>query len=116
MSQVELIPPWQCIQVREDFRSLARICFLFGLAEGFAVQKLRKSAALKHYYIYHMEPEFITYQKFDDIEIARELALVLDMHGLEYQIQDIFPSYALNVRPEDIEKVKQVLRDDDEGD
>jgi len=60
-----------------------------------------------------MESEWITYQKFDDIELARETALVLDIHGLEYEIKDIFPSYALNIRPEDMEKVRKVLRDDE---
>jgi len=62
-----------------------------------------------------MEPEFTTYQKFDDIEQAREMALVLDIHGIPHEIADVFPAYALNVRPEDMETVKKLLGNNDDN-
>lgn len=35
-----------------------------------------------------MEPEFITYQKFNDPALAEELAELLDVHHIEHTIEE----------------------------
>ena len=35
-----------------------------------------------------MEPEFITYQKFDDIVLAEELTDLLDENGIAYKVEE----------------------------
>ena len=35
-----------------------------------------------------MEPEFITYKRFNDIVLANELAEQLETHGIEYYIEE----------------------------
>jgi hypothetical protein len=71
-----------------------------------------------------MEPEFITYQKFNDPALADELAGVLEEHGIEYQIEEqssgFDPSlvmsnatvdYAVKIKSEDFEQVNQLLEE-----
>jgi hypothetical protein len=73
-----------------------------------------------------MEPEFLTYQRFNDIALANELAGQLDEHGIKYYLEEgpqVFnPSFALNnalkeyevkIKAADFEKVNQLLRDDE---
>jgi hypothetical protein len=77
-----------------------------------------------------MEPEFITYQKFNDPALAEELAGQLEQHGIEHYVEEeslVFnPSFVLNdqmgkdyavkIKESDFEKVNQLLRDDESKD
>ena len=69
-----------------------------------------------------MEPEFITYQKFNDPALAEELAEKLDHHDIAYFVDEssfrFDPSlvmsnatteYAVKIKSEDFEKVNQLL-------
>jgi hypothetical protein len=74
-----------------------------------------------------MEPEFITYQKFNDVALANELAEQLKHHNIEYYIEEdslmFNPSFALNdplsknydvrIKSEDFEKVTRLLNQDE---
>jgi hypothetical protein len=86
----------------------------------YAGYKLPKSKP----YLYQMEPEFITYQKFNDPALASELAALLEQHEIEYFVEEqssgFDPSlvmsnapvdYAVKIKSEDFEKVNQLLQD-----
>jgi hypothetical protein len=73
-----------------------------------------------------MEPEFITYQKFNDPALAEELAELLDHHGLEYTMVEessgFDPSmvmsnaptdYLVKIKSEDFELVNNILKEDE---
>jgi len=74
-----------------------------------------------------MEPEFITYQKFNDPALADELAGQLEQHGIAYQIEEqsltfnitfvlndpLQKEYAVKIKSADFEKVNQLLKDDE---
>ncbi|MGZ3751903.1 MAG: hypothetical protein ACXVB0_19340 [Mucilaginibacter sp.] len=73
-----------------------------------------------------MDPEFITYQKFNDSELANELTGLLDDHGVEYILQEetsgFDPSlvmsnapvdYAVKIKSKDFERVNHLLKDDE---
>lgn len=73
-----------------------------------------------------MEPEFITYQKFNDEALANELAELLDEHGIRYYIQQqtsgFDPSlvmsnapvdYALKIKSEDFERVNRLRKENE---
>jgi len=73
-----------------------------------------------------MEPEFITYQKFNDPALAEELAGHLEQHGIAYFVEEssfrFDPSlvmsnaakeYDVKIKPEDFEKVNQLLKEDE---
>ncbi len=70
-----------------------------------------------------MEPEFITYQKFNDPAFAEELTAQLDEHGIKYLVEEesfrFDPSlvlsnapkeYAVKIKSEDFEKVNDLLK------
>lgn len=71
-----------------------------------------------------MEPEFITYKKFNDIALANELAELLDENNVTYFLEEedlVFnpafsytntKEYAVKVRPEDFERVNDLLKQD----
>ena len=71
-----------------------------------------------------MEPEFITYKKFNDIALANDLAELLDENNVAYFLQEedlVFnpafsytdtKEYAVKVRPEDFEKINDLLKRD----
>jgi len=74
-----------------------------------------------------MEPEFITYQKFDDVGLANELAQTLQEHNIEYYIQEetsgFDPSlvmsnaptdYAVKIKSGDFGQVNQLLKENAE--
>jgi len=74
-----------------------------------------------------MEPEFITYQKFNDAALAVELTAILDGNHIEYLIQEetsgFDPSFvmsnapvdfAVKIKSEDFEKVNQLLVQNEE--
>jgi len=69
-----------------------------------------------------MEPEFITYQKFDDIALAEELTDLLEENVIPYQVEEqsfnFDPSfvlsnakkeYAVKIKGEDFELVRELL-------
>jgi hypothetical protein len=71
-----------------------------------------------------MEPEFITYQKFDDPALADDLAETLNENGIAFNIQEettgFDPSlvmsnaavyYAVKIKSEDFEKVNALLKE-----
>lgn len=74
-----------------------------------------------------MEPEFITYQKFNDRALADELAEQLDNHHIEHCLEEesqtfdptfafndvITKQYAVKIKSEDFEKVNQLLKEDE---
>src|SRR5450631_1797115 len=74
-----------------------------------------------------MEPEFITYQKFNDAALANELAEQLEKHGIEHYIEEesltpnplfalnkeISIDYAVKISPGDFERVNQLLKEDE---
>ena len=75
-----------------------------------------------------MEPEFITYQKFNDAGLAAELTEQLDMHDIEYFLEEesfnFDPSlvlsnatkqYAVKIKGEDFERVNQLLKTAETG-
>jgi hypothetical protein len=71
-----------------------------------------------------MEPEFITYQKFNDIALANELAELLEEHSIIYLVEEdsltFNPSFALNdelskdyavkIKAKDFEQVNELLK------
>lgn len=71
-----------------------------------------------------MEPEFITYQKFNDAALANQLAELLTKHGISYFIAEealVFnpafsytdsKDYAVKVRAEDFERINGLLKQD----
>lgn len=71
-----------------------------------------------------MEPEFITYKKFNDIALANELAELLDENKVTYFLEEedlVFnpafsytntKEYAVKIRPEDFERVNDLLKQD----
>lgn len=84
---------------------------------------------LPHQKNLYMEPEFLTYQKFDDVALANELIEVLKKHHIKYLMEEesltFDPSYAFNplskdfavkIRGEDFEHVRQLLQDDESED
>lgn len=69
-----------------------------------------------------MEPEFITYQKFNDAALAEELTTILDENHIEHYVQEessgFDPSlvmsnapvdYAVKIKSADFERVNQLL-------
>ncbi len=76
-----------------------------------------------------MKPEFITYQKFNDVALANALAEQLEAHGVAYRVEEesltFNPSFALNdqlskeyaikIKSEDFEKVTKLLAEDETG-
>ncbi len=73
-----------------------------------------------------MEPEFITYQKFDDAALANELSETLKDHNIEYYVQEeasgFDPSlvmskesiyYAVKIKSEDFERVNKILQEEE---
>jgi hypothetical protein len=77
-----------------------------------------------------MEPEFITYQKFNDPALADELGGQLESHQIKYFIEkesrpfdptysfneSSVTQYAVKIKSEDFEKVNQLLKDDESED
>ena len=71
-----------------------------------------------------MDPEFITYQKFNDVALANELAELLEAHNVKYfleeEAQSFNPSFAytdlkqylVKVLPEDFDHVNELLKQD----
>ena len=71
-----------------------------------------------------MEPEFITYQKFNDLALANELAALLEQHNINYLVEEdsltFNPSFALNdelsknyavkINANDFEQVNELLK------
>jgi hypothetical protein len=76
-----------------------------------------------------MKPEFITYQKFDDVELANVLSEQLESHGIAYFVEEesltfnvsfalndpFAKEYAVKIKSEDFEKVNQLLKKDEEN-
>jgi hypothetical protein len=74
-----------------------------------------------------MEPEFITYQKFNDPALAGQLAEQLKQHGVAYFVEEesqmfdptfsfnnvSLKQYAVKIKSEDFEKVNQLLKADE---
>lgn len=71
-----------------------------------------------------MEPELITYRKFDDIGLAEELTALLDEHKIDYVVNEesltFDPSFAFNplaknwavkIKEQDFGKVNQLLEE-----
>ncbi len=70
-----------------------------------------------------MEPNFITYQRFNDIALANNLADILQRHNIEYTIEEesltfnptfvlnneLANEYAVKIKSEDFEQVNQLL-------
>lgn len=69
-----------------------------------------------------MQPEFITYQKFDDIALANLLTELLDQHDIPYlteeqspvfdpsfSFKELLTEYAVKIQGSDFEKVNQLL-------
>jgi hypothetical protein len=69
-----------------------------------------------------MEPEFITYQKFNDPALAEELAEQLEQHDIAYFVEEssfrfdpslvmsnAIKEYAVKIKSEDFERVNQLL-------
>jgi len=75
-----------------------------------------------------MEPEFITYQKFNDQALANELAGQLEKHHIKYLIEEetrtfdpgftfndtLNTDWAVKISNEDFEKVNQLLQEDED--
>ncbi|HWZ04069.1 MAG TPA: hypothetical protein VNX40_10710 [Mucilaginibacter sp.] len=75
-----------------------------------------------------MEPDFITYQKFNDPALAEELAEQLEQNGIPYQIEEesltfsitfvlndpLQTEYAVKIKSEDFEKVNELLKKNEE--
>jgi hypothetical protein len=74
-----------------------------------------------------MDPEFITYQKFNDEALANELAELLSEHSIKYFIQEetsgFDPSmvmsnapvdYAVKIKSEDFEQVSRLQKENEE--
>jgi len=76
-----------------------------------------------------MEPEFITYKKFDDLALAKDLSALLDQNKVTYKTEEqaltfdpTFASvrtqieYAIKIKSEDFEKVNKLLEERDKAD
>jgi|SRR6185312_9423 len=74
-----------------------------------------------------MEPEFITYQKFNDPALAEELVGLLTKHAIDYTVQEEFtgfdPSlamgneaidYAVKIKSSDFDRANKLLTEYDE--
>ena len=74
-----------------------------------------------------MNPDFITYQKFNDPALAEELAEQLEQHQIEYTIEEestgFDPSlvmsneakyYAVKIKSDDFETVNELLKENEE--
>jgi len=75
-----------------------------------------------------MNPDFITYQKFNDPALAEELAEQLEQNGIPYQIEEesltfnitfvqndpLQKEYAVKIKSEDFEKVNELLKKNEE--
>ncbi|MDB5091418.1 MAG: hypothetical protein JWR09_5412 [Mucilaginibacter sp.] len=73
-----------------------------------------------------MDPEFITYQKFNDIALANELAELLEEHGINYRVEEdsltfnpsfnlndeLSKEYAVKISAGDFEQVNELLKQD----
>jgi hypothetical protein len=71
-----------------------------------------------------MDPEFIIYQKFNDVALANELAELLEVHNVKYFLEEEAQSfnptfsytdtkeYVVKVMPEDFEQVNELLKQD----
>jgi hypothetical protein len=69
-----------------------------------------------------MEPEFITYKKFNDIALANDLTALLEKHDVKFfvaeEVQTFNPTFAYNdakeyavkINGEDFEQVNELLR------
>jgi hypothetical protein len=75
-----------------------------------------------------MEPELITYQKFDDPALANELVEVLKKHHIKYSVEEasqafdpgftynpLAKEYSVKVSGDDFERVNQVLKEEEES-
>jgi hypothetical protein len=74
----------------------------------------------------NMEPEFITYQKFNDVALANELAVLLERHGISYRVEEdsltfnpsfnlndeLSKEYAVKISADDFEHVNELLKQD----
>jgi hypothetical protein len=73
-----------------------------------------------------MEPEFITYRKFDDIALANELIGVLEKHHIKYLTEEasqafdptftfnpLSQEYSVKIRSEDFQQLNQVLKEEE---
>jgi hypothetical protein len=70
-----------------------------------------------------MEPEFITYKKFNDVALANELAELLDSNDVKYFLEEEAPSfdpsfsyahtkeYVVKVMPDDFEQVNELVKE-----
>ncbi|HAL82984.1 MAG TPA: hypothetical protein DCO83_12735 [Mucilaginibacter sp.] len=76
-----------------------------------------------------MDPEFITYQKFNDPALANDLAELLAGNHIEYQVEEATSGfdasmvmsnapvdYAVKIQSEDFEKVNQLLKESERRD
>lgn len=75
-----------------------------------------------------MNPDFITYQKFNDPALAEELAEQLEQNNIEYTIEEesltfnitfvlndpLQKEYAVKIKSEDFEKVNELLKKNEE--
>jgi hypothetical protein len=73
-----------------------------------------------------MEPEFITYQKFNDIGLAHELTFILDKHHIKYSVDEasqafdptfsynpLAKEYDVKINSGDFERVNQILKEEE---
>jgi hypothetical protein len=73
-----------------------------------------------------MEPEFITYQKFDDVALADELAAILNKHHIKYLMEEasqafdpgfsfnpLAKEYSVKIIGDDFERVNQILKEEE---
>jgi hypothetical protein len=73
-----------------------------------------------------MDPEFITYQKFNDMALAYELSELLEVHGINYRVEEdsltfnpsfnlndeLSKEYAVKISAGDFEQVNELLKQD----
>lgn len=71
-----------------------------------------------------MEPEFITYKKFNDVALANDLAELLEANNVKYFLDEEAPNfnpafsyaegkeYVVKIIPEDFEQVNELLKQD----
>jgi hypothetical protein len=75
-----------------------------------------------------MNPNFITYQKFNDPALAEELAGQLEQHGIDYVIEEesttfdpgftynaLAKDYAVKINPADFDRANELLKEDETG-
>ena len=73
-----------------------------------------------------MEPELITYQKFNDAALANELAELLGKHGIKYYVEEesvvfdptfsynpLAKDYSVKIRKQDFQILNQLLTDEE---